>query len=140
MGRIPVAARWAACFVFAAGFHAAGAAALMARWSEPAEPIAGGAVVVVEFTPVAAAPTPIQHELPPAPQQVDSSGDKNPVEDVKEKEKIEPVLEPVEKVEEKKPEPVHTAAIVQEPDPEPAIDPDLLVTPKPRPPEPEKKP
>ena len=45
----------------------------MARWSEPAEPLAGGAVILVELAPANATPTPIQIELPPAPMQTETA-------------------------------------------------------------------
>lgn len=139
MTRIPVAALWTGCFVFAASFHAAGAAALLMRWSDPAETVASAPVVLIELAPVAASPTPVELNLPPAPQQPDTMGDKEPIKETP-VEKAETKPEPVEKTEpDKKAEPVQTASIVQEPDPVPVEKPELAVMPKPRPPEPEKQ-
>src|SRR6476661_3979799 len=78
--RWPEAARWGACFALAVAFHAAGAAALFARWTEDSNLVAGTAVVMVDLAPVAVspnittdvAPGPLQQEaepeLPPDPQ------------------------------------------------------------------------
>ena len=74
--RWPDAARWGACFALAVAFHAAGAAALFARWSEDSNLVAGTAVVMVDLAPVAVspnittdvAPGPLQQEAEPEPQ------------------------------------------------------------------------
>ena len=74
--RWPEAARWGACFALAVAFHAAGAAALFARWSEDSNLVAGTAVVMVDLAPVAVspnittdvAPGPLQQEAEPEPQ------------------------------------------------------------------------
>src|SRR6187549_2464376 len=49
--RWPEAARWGACFALAVAFHAAGAAALFARWTEDSNLVAGTAVVMVDLAP-----------------------------------------------------------------------------------------
>ena len=74
--RWPDAARWGACFALAVAFHAAGAAALFARWTEDSNLVAGAAVVMVDLAPVAVspnittdvAPGPLQQEAEPEPQ------------------------------------------------------------------------
>ena len=74
--RWPDAARWGACFALAVAFHAAGAAALFARWTEDSNLVAGTAVVMVDLAPVAVspnittdvAPGPLQQEAEPEPQ------------------------------------------------------------------------
>jgi len=74
--RWPEAARWGACFALAVAFHAAGAAALFARWTEDSNLVAGAAVVMVDLAPVAVspnittdvAPGPLQQEAEPEPQ------------------------------------------------------------------------
>ena len=74
--RWPEAARWGACFALAVAFHAAGAAALFARWSEDSNLVAGTAVGMVDLAPVAVspnittdvAPGPLQQEAEPEPQ------------------------------------------------------------------------
>src|SRR4029078_10072358 len=74
--RWPEAARWGACFALAVAFHAAGAAALFARWSEDSNRVAGTAVFMVDLAPVAVspnittdvAPGPLQQEAEPEPQ------------------------------------------------------------------------
>jgi len=74
--RWPEAARWGACFALAVAFHAAGAAALFARWTEDSNLVAGTAVVMVDLAPVAVspnittdvAPGPLQQEAEPEPQ------------------------------------------------------------------------
>ena len=76
LSRWPEAARWGACFALAIAFHAAGAAALFARWSEDSNLVAGTAIVMVDLAPVAVspnittdvAPGPLQQEAEPEPQ------------------------------------------------------------------------
>ena len=82
--RWPEAARWSACFALAIAFHAAGAAALFARWTEDSNLVAGTAIVMVDLAPVAVspnittnvAPGPLQREAEPEPQP------KNPIEKI----------------------------------------------------------
>ena len=50
--RSPEAFRWGVCFVLALGFHAAGAAALTANWSDNADLVANAPVVMVDLAPV----------------------------------------------------------------------------------------
>ena len=84
--RWPDTARWAACFALALGFHAAGAAALFARWGEDSDLVANAPVVMIELAPVPVSPNITPNELPPGPQQSEAEP--------------EPVPEkPIEKVE-----------------------------------------
>ena len=74
--RWPEAARWGACFAFAIAFHAAGAAALFARWTEDSNLVGGPPVIMIDLAPVAVspntttdvAPGPLQQEAVPEPE------------------------------------------------------------------------
>src|SRR4029078_13747926 len=76
LSRWPEAARWGACFALAIAFHAAGAAALFARWSEDSNLVAGTAIVMVDLAPAAVSPNittdvipgPLQQEAQPEPE------------------------------------------------------------------------
>ena len=93
--RWPEAARWGACFVFAVAFHAAGAAALFARWSEDSDLVANAPVIMVDLAPVAVSPN-IMNDVPPGPPQPDAEPEPEPKKPI---EKIElppdPKAEPV---------------------------------------------
>ena len=93
--RWPEAARWGACFVFAVAFHAAGAAALFARWSEDSDLVANAPVIMVDLAPVAVSPN-ITNDVPPGPPQPDAEPEPEPKKPI---EKIElppdPKAEPV---------------------------------------------
>src|SRR5262249_309172 len=73
--RWPEAARWGSCFAFAIAFHAAGAAALFARWSGESDLTAGTPVIIVNLAPapvspnitVDVSPGPLQQEAEPEP-------------------------------------------------------------------------
>ena len=67
--RWPEALRWGACFALALCFHAAGAAALLARWSEDSDLVANAPVIMIELAPLPVAPDITPTELPPGPQQ-----------------------------------------------------------------------
>lgn len=58
-------ARWSACFALALGFHAAGAAALLARWNEHSDLVANAPVIMIDLAPVAVAPETTPTEVPP---------------------------------------------------------------------------
>ncbi len=90
----PDALRWGACFALALGFHVAGAAALLARWSEDSNAVANAPVIMIELAPVPVAPETKQTELPPGPQQSQAQPEPEP----------EPP-KPVEKTVELPPEP-----------------------------------
>lgn len=59
------ALRWGACFALALGFHAAGAAALLARWNDQADLVANAPVIMIDLAPEAVAPTTTPTEMPP---------------------------------------------------------------------------
>jgi len=57
--RRPEVLRWVFCFALALGFHAAGAAALFARWGEDSDLVANAPVITVApVMPVLAPPSP----------------------------------------------------------------------------------
>jgi protein TonB len=95
LSRWPEAARWGTCFVFAVAFHAAGAAALFARWSEDSNLVAGTAIVMVDLAPVAVSPN-ITTDVPPGPLQQEAQPEPEPEKPI---EKIElppdPQAEPI---------------------------------------------
>ena len=62
-------ARWAACFVLAVAFHGAGAAALLARWSDTDDLVANAPVITIELAALPVAPEVTPNEIPPGPQQ-----------------------------------------------------------------------
>src|SRR5262245_50983629 len=70
--------RWGFCFALAIGFHAAGAAALFARWSEDADLVANAPVVMVELAPVSLSPNVTPNELPPGPEQSEAQPEPEP--------------------------------------------------------------
>ena len=114
-------ARWALCFAVALAFHAAGAAALFARWNEEPDSIASAPLIMVDLAPLAVAPQTAPNEVPPGPQQVESEPEKTapPVE-----QKVE--LPPQQQVAER--------AELPPPQPQVAVTP----PPEPKPPEPRK--
>ena len=116
--RWPEAARWGACFVFAVAFHAAGAAALFARWSEDSDLVANAPVIMVDLAPVAVSPN-ITNDVPPGPPQPDAEPEPEPKKPIEKIElppdpKAEPVVampppKPIEKPKEKKPKQRHAS-------------------------------
>jgi protein TonB len=93
--RWPEAGRWGACFALAIAFHAAGAAALFARWTEDSNLVAGTAIVMVDLAPVAVSPN-ITTDVAPGPLQQEAESEPQPEKPI---EKIElppdPKTEPV---------------------------------------------
>lgn len=91
----PEAARWGACFALAIAFHAAGAAALFARWSEDSDLVTNAPVIVVDMAPVAMSPN-ITTDVAPGPLQQKAQPEREPEKPI---EKIElppdPKTEPV---------------------------------------------
>jgi protein TonB len=63
--RWPEGLRWGACFALALGFHVAGAAALLAHWSEDSDLVANAPVVMIELAPLPVAPDITPSEVPP---------------------------------------------------------------------------
>ncbi len=101
--------RWGACFALALGFHAAGAAALLARWNDHADLVANAPVIMIDLAPEAVAPTTTPSEMPP---------------DVVESKLVEPTPEP---------EPELLKPVVELP-PDPAPQPELTAAlPPPKP-------
>jgi protein TonB len=103
--RWPEAARWAVCLMLAVFFHAAGAAAMLARWNDNDDLLANAPVVMIELAPIAVAPETTPNDTPP--DQVASRAS----------EESEP---------EKPPEKTEIT-------PEPAVQPDLSLLPPPKP-------
>jgi len=113
--RWPEPLRWGACFALALSFHAAGAAALLARWSEDSDLVANAPVIMIDLAPVPVAPDITPNELPP--DHVLSRAEEPEPEPEKPVEKIEmtpdpapqpelavtPPPKPIEKPKEKKP-------------------------------------
>ena len=77
--RWPEALRWGACFALALSFHAAGAAALLARWSEDSDLVANAPLIMIELTALPVAPEIKPTELPPGPQQSEAQPEPAPV-------------------------------------------------------------
>jgi len=76
--RWPEALRWGACFALALSFHAAGAAALLARWSEDSDLVANAPVIMIELAALPVAPDIKPTELPPGPQQTEAQPEPTP--------------------------------------------------------------
>lgn len=117
--RWPEAARWSACFALAVAFHAVGAAALFARWSENSDLVANAPVIMVDLAPVAISPNFTPNELPPGPLQQEAEPEPEPEKPIEKVElppdpQAEPVVavpppKPVEKPKEKKPKQKHAS-------------------------------
>lgn len=72
------AARWGFCFALVVCFHVAGAAALLARWSDDADLVANAPVITLELAPVPVAPQTQPTELPPGPEQTEAKSEPEP--------------------------------------------------------------
>jgi protein TonB len=118
--RWPETLRWSACFVLALSFHAAGAAALLARWNESADLVANAPVILIDLAPVAVAPEMTPNELPPGPQQMQARPETQPNKPVEKVElPVQPNAEPLlsvtpppktaEKPKDKKPRQTHAS-------------------------------
>src|SRR5476651_303789 len=70
--------RWSACFALALCFHAAGAAALLARWNESSDLVANAPLIMIDLAPVAVSPETTPNELPPGPQQMQAKAEPQP--------------------------------------------------------------
>lgn len=122
--RWPGTLRWGVCLTLALGLHAAGAAALLARWNDSPDLVANAPVILIDLAPVAVAPQTKPAELPPdqveSKQQIDPApAPHRPTEATE----IEPTPEsetarPAEKVE-LKPEPVPEPELAMLPPPKP---------------------
>ena len=80
--RWPDALRWGACFALALGFHVAGAAALLARWSEDSDLVANAPVIMIELAALPVAPDIKPTEVPPGPQQMQAQPQPEPAKPV----------------------------------------------------------
>lgn len=117
--RWPEPLRWGACFALALCFHAAGAAALLARWNESSDLVANAPVVIVDLAPVAVAPETTPNELPPGPLQMQAQPEPQPEKPLEKIElPVQPNAEPlltvtppktVEKPKEKQPKQKHAS-------------------------------
>lgn len=105
--RRPEALRWTICFALALCFHAAGAAALLARWNDSADLAANAPVITIELAALPVAPDTTPNDLPP---------------DVVPTPQVEPAPAPEKPVEK----------AIELP-PEPQAEPQLAVTPPPKP-------
>jgi protein TonB len=117
--RWPEAARWCACLALAIAFHAAGAAALFARWTEDSNLVAGTPVIMVDLAPVAVSPN-VTTDVAPGPLQQEAEPEPEPEKPVEKIElppdpQAEPVVavtpppKPIEKPKEKKPKQKHAS-------------------------------
>jgi protein TonB len=115
----PDAVRWGGCFALALTFHAAGAAALLARWGEDSDLVANAPVVMVELAPVPVSPNITPNELPPGPQQSEAEPEPTPEKPVEKVElppdpqaeplAVTPPPKPIEKPKENKPKQKHAS-------------------------------
>ena len=76
--RVKDIARWGLCFAFVLGFHAAGAAALLAHWNDDADLVANAPVITIDLAPMAVAPQTQPTELPPGPEQTEAKSEPEP--------------------------------------------------------------
>lgn len=121
--RRPEMIRWAACFTLAAAFHAAGAAALLARWSDDADTVGSAPVIMVELAPIAATPQTKVSNLAVGPEQTEAEKQTKPEKPVEKLQLPEdkraeplPVIEPKpDKPKEKKPKREHQASLTTAP-------------------------
>ena len=115
--------RWALCFVLVLGVHAAAAATLLTHWQAADEPLAGGPPILIDLSPVAAAPETAPSETAPGPLQMQAAAESQvaaiaPPKDAPPVEKVAPSP------------PVDTPAVAETP---PVIT--EVVLPRPRPPQ-----
>jgi periplasmic protein TonB len=114
--------RWGACFTLVLGFHAAGAAALLAHWHTDTDAVANAPAITIELAPLPVAPEIKPTELPPGPQQaeVEPQPEPDPVKPVETIElppqpqpevflAVTPPPKTLEKPKEKKPKQMHAS-------------------------------
>jgi len=89
--RWPDGVRWGVCFSPALCFHAAGAAAMLARWNEDSDLLANAPVIMIDLAPVAVAPDTTPNELPPGSQQMQAQPEPQPDKPI---EKVELPVQP----------------------------------------------
>jgi protein TonB len=116
--RWPEPLRWGICFALALCFHAAGAAALLARWNDGADLLANAPVIMLELAPVPVAPEVTPNELPPGPQQAEARPEPEPLKPAETVElqpapqaelQLTPPRKPLEKPKDKKPKQKHAS-------------------------------
>ncbi len=66
------AARWSGCFALVLSVHAAGAAALLAHWTESTDAVVNAPVMMVELAPLPVAPQIKPTDVPPGLQRAQS--------------------------------------------------------------------
>ena len=91
--RWPETLRWGACFALALSFHAAGAAALLARWSEDSDLVANAPLIMIELAALPVAPEIKPTELPPGPQQSEAQPEPAPVKPAEKTVELPPELQ-----------------------------------------------
>lgn len=109
--------RWAACFALALTFHGAGAAVLVARWSDENSLMPNAPTITIDLAPIAVSPTTTPSDAPPdqvesklreeirepepdkPPEKVEIPPDNTPQPELA----VIPPPKPVEKPKEKKP-------------------------------------
>jgi protein TonB len=123
--RWPETLRWGACFALALCFHAAGAAALMARWSDSSDLLASAPVIMIELAAVPVAPDITPNEIPPGPRQTEAQPEPDQPKPIEKTEapaapqaelQVTPPPKPPEKLKEKKPKQKH-ASLASAPSP-----------------------
>ncbi len=116
--RWPETVRWGICFALALCFHAAGAAALLARWTDGADQVANAPVIMIALAPMPVAPDVVPNDSPPGPQQAEAQPEPEPVMPIETVElppapqaelTVTPPLKPVEKPKDKKPKQKHAS-------------------------------
>lgn len=116
--RWPEPVRWGICFALALCFHAAGAAALLARRNDDADLVANAPLIMLELAPLPVAPDITPNELPPGPQQAEAQPESAPVKPVETIElppepqaamQVTPPPQPTEKPKDKKPKQKHAS-------------------------------
>jgi protein TonB len=117
----PETGRWAICVALALGIHAAGAAALLARWNEDSEVVANAPVIMIELATLPVAPETKPSELPPGPEQTEAQPEPEPAKPVEKTAELPPAPQaeaqlevmpppkPIEKPIEKKPKQKHAS-------------------------------
>lgn len=76
--RWPEGLRWGICFALALCFHAAGAAALLARWTDDSAIVGGAPVIMIDLAPDVGTPDTTPTDLPPGPLQTESEPEPQP--------------------------------------------------------------
>jgi protein TonB len=119
--RRPEALRWGICFALTLCFHVAGAAALMARWTESSDLVANAPLIMIDFAPLPVAPEITPNELPPGPRQTQAQPEPQPPQKALDKVELPPEPQaaplpqptpppkPVEKLKEKTPKQKHAS-------------------------------